>query len=117
MKPVHFHLVYIGKDQFQFTLTVLETAQQLITVVRSKELANCLRKMKPGEQEVKVGTVTVTADMDLAVMREYFNDVYRSYQKALASGRDLDAEIREMERKVDIADGSGHIIRQDRRWN
>lgn len=109
---VHFHLAYIGGDQFQFTLTNKSNpGEQMVEAMSFGDLQRSIRKLKPGSKTLRIGKQTIEANSGIPLdsLREYFKKVHDSYVRAIATGRDLDAELREIERNPDPTDGSGGL--------
>ena len=107
---VNFHLVYVGKDQFQLTISSSDRpANPIIEIMTFGQLQQSIRGMKPGARMIRFAKSTIDcANTDLDALRGYFVSVYDSIVRAKAGGRDLDAELKEINRP-DLTDGSGGL--------
>ncbi len=72
------------------------------------QLQQSIRKMKPGARIRFAKSTIDCVNTDLDALREYFVSVYDCVVKAKANGRNLDAELAEMNRP-DPTDGSGGL--------
>lgn len=107
---IHAHLAYIGKDRFQLTVTVAsQPSKPMIEIMTSNNLRRAVRRMKPGAKTIRFVKLAIDGDEPLDAFREYFKKVYDSLIRAKASGIDVDAYLKEMERNPDPTDGTGNF--------
>lgn len=111
LQKLHFHLVYVGNDRFQLTVTHIDKPRTpLIEIMTLGDLQRSLRKMKPGAKTIRFAKTTIDCVNSPLPggLRGYFQDVLDSYLRAKATGRDIDAEIKGIG-SPDLTDGTGNF--------
>ena len=60
MSQIHFHLVYIGNDRFQLTITCSDQqSNPIIEIMTFGELQQSIRSMKPGAMAIRFAKTTI----------------------------------------------------------
>lgn len=109
-EKVHFHLAYIGKGKFQLTITGMRRlSEPIIEHMTTKQLRKSVRQMKRGSSEIRFAKACIDDEsgVPLDMLKDYFEEVLRSHENAVASGVDVDREIEELRMNIDPVDGSG----------